>query len=95
MITIWALSILAFLIVQLPPGDFADTYVLELLGNSPVAGGAFADVLEANLRREFGLDKPVIVQYSKWAWRGLRGDFGMSLEFKRPVVELVRERLGF
>ncbi len=88
MITIWALSILAFLVVQLPPGDFADTYVLELLGNSPVAGGQFADQLEANLRREFGLDKPVIVQYTKWAWKGLRGDFGISLEFKRPVAEI-------
>lgn len=93
MVTIWALSILAFLVVQLPPGDFADTYVLELLGNSPVAGGQFAEVLEANLRREFGLDKPVIVQYTKWAWKGLRGDFGISLEFKRPVAEIVRERL--
>jgi len=94
-ITIWALSFLSFLIIQLPPGDFVDTYIQELFAGSWATGGATgaSDALEETLRVQFGLDKPFIVQYGKWAWKMVQGDFGQSLEFQKPVAEIVRERL--
>jgi peptide/nickel transport system permease protein len=94
-ITIWALSVLSFLIIQRPPGDFVDTYVQELFAGSWATGGggAVTDQLEETLRIQFGLDKPFIVQYGKWAWKMVQGDFGQSLEFQKPVAEIVRERL--
>ena len=94
-ITIWALSLLSFLIIQLPPGDFVDTYVQELFAGSWASGGAsqVSDALEETLREQFGLNQPFFVQYGKWAWKMVRGDFGQSLEFQKPVADVVRERL--
>ncbi len=94
LLTIWALSVLSFVIIQLPPGDYADQYVLELVGGRQgVMGGDLQDVLEKNLRNQYGLDQPMFVQYLKWAGKMVRGDFGQSLEFQRPVREVVGERL--
>ena len=94
-ITIWALSVLSFVIIQLPPGDFVDTYIQELFAGSWATGGAGAasDALEETLREQFGLNQPFFVQYGKWAWKMVRGDFGQSLEFQKPVAELVGDRL--
>ncbi len=95
-LTIWALSVLSFIIIQLPPGDYVDTYIIELMTGgyeSGDSGGGVTDALEKTLRAQYGLDKPMYVQYSKWAWRVLHGDFGQSLEFEKPVAEIVRERL--
>ena len=94
LLTIWALSVIAFVIIQLPPGDYVDQYVLELVGGRQgVMGGAFQDVIEENLRNQYGLDQPIFVQYLKWAGKVVRGDFGQSLEFQKPVREIVGERL--
>ena len=95
LITIWALSVLSFVIIQLPPGDFVDTYVLELLtgGAEDTGTVAISESLEKTLRAQYGLDKPMFIQYSKWAWKVVRGDLGSSLEFQKPVAEIVRERL--
>ncbi len=94
LLTIWALSVLSFVIIQLPPGDYADEYVLELVGGRQgVMGGDLQDVLEENLRNQYGLNQPLFVQYLKWAGKMVRGDFGQSLEFQRPVREVVGERL--
>ena len=95
-LTIWALSVLSFTVIQLPPGDYVDTYIIELMTGgyeSGDSGGGVTDALEKTLRAQYGLDKPMYVQYSKWAWRVLQGDFGQSLEFEKPVSEIVRERL--
>ena len=95
LLTIWALSVISFVIIQLPPGDYADEYVKELLQGGWATGGAgaIAEELEKNLRQQYGLDQPLFVQYGKWAWRILKGDFGQSLEFQKPVREVVGERL--
>jgi len=84
-VTIWALSVLSFLIIQLPPGDFVDTYVQELFAGSWATGGATqaSDALEETLRTQFGLDKPFIVQYGKWAWKMVQGDFGLKKERRK------------
>ena len=96
LLTIWMLSILSFFIIQLPPGDYVDTYIIELMTGgyeSGDSGGGVTDALEKTLRAQYGLDKPMYVQYAKWAWRVLHGDFGQSLEFEKPVAEIVRGRL--
>ena len=58
-----------------------------------MVGTPAALIIEEQLRRDFGLDQPIFVQYGKWAWKWVRGDFGISLEYRRPVREIVGERL--
>ena len=94
MITIWALSMISFVVIQLPPGDFVDQYILELLAGGGLVGSSnIQATMEINLRHQYGLDRPLFVQYGKWVWKMGHGDFGTSLEFAKPVIELVRERL--
>lgn len=81
-------SIVAFAIILAPPGDFLSDYVAQLAQQ----GEASALDLEA-LRRQYGLDQPVVAQYGKWIWGVLRWDLGMSLEWRKPVTDMVNERL--
>lgn len=89
--TMIGISVIAFLIIQLPPGDYL-TSVIARMSDS----GQTVDPAEvARLRRIYGLDDPVLVQY--WHWITgivLRGDFGYSFEWGRPVSELIWERIG-
>ena len=93
LITIWAISVLSFIIIQLPPGDFVTTYIETQAGGPAMMGTPAGQVIEKALRAEYGLDRPIFVQYARWAWKFVRGDFGISLEYKRPVREIVGERL--
>jgi peptide/nickel transport system permease protein len=94
MLTIWALSVISFVVIQLPPGDFVDQYILELLAGGGLLGSSnIQETMEINLRHQYGLDKPLFVQYGKWVWKMGQGDFGSSLEFSKPVIEIVKERL--
>jgi len=86
--TIWAVSVLSFAIIQLPPGDFSTTY-LARLADAGVAAAAEAD----QIRAAYGLDQPMYVQYLKWVGQLLHGDLGMSLSYNRPVADVVGDRL--
>jgi peptide/nickel transport system permease protein len=88
-LTIWAISIVAYLIIQLPPGDYVTTYIAKLTESGTTASAAAV----AKLREQFGLDQPIWIQYGKWMVRVLQGDFGLSLLYVRPVSELVGDRL--
>lgn len=89
LITIWAISVVTFVIIQLPPGDFVDAYIANLS-----ASGSMVSAQEAQaLRQLYGLDQPIWVQYIKWAGRVVQGDFGMSMEWGRPVTEVLGDRL--
>jgi peptide/nickel transport system permease protein len=89
LLTIWSISILTFIIIQLPPGDFADAYIAQLS-----ASGSTVSLDEvAALREMYGLGEPMHVQYVKWMSRVLVGDFGYSMEWRRPVVEVIGDRL--
>jgi peptide/nickel transport system permease protein len=79
----------SFVIIQLPPGDYVDAYVglLEAQGDVVTADR------EAQLREVFGLNRPVVTQYLAWIGNGLRGDFGLSFEYRRPVVDVIGDRL--
>ena len=94
LLTIWALSVISFVIIQLPPGDFVDTYIQELMFGNVATGAAIGGgQFETTLREQFGLDQPIYLQYLRWAGKLVRGDFGQSLEFQKPVSEIVSERL--
>lgn len=89
LVTIWAISVVSFVIIQLPPGDFVDTYITNL-----AASGSAVRAEEAQaLREQYGLDKPIWVQYWKWITKVAVGDFGMSMEWGRPVIEVIGDRL--
>jgi peptide/nickel transport system permease protein len=84
-------SFLAFVLIQLPPGDFVTTYIATLAGSNEVVDQNTA----ADLRARFGLDQPMIIQYFKWiSGIVLRGDFGLSFEWQQPVGDLIWERMA-
>jgi peptide/nickel transport system permease protein len=88
--TLFLVSILTFIIIQLPPGDFMTS--LQSLAASSGSGADQASM--DTLRHLYGLDEPVSVQYFKWISGFVRGDFGYSFEWKRPVAELIVDRLA-
>ena len=88
-LTIWAISILSFVIIKLPPGDYVTSYIAQMS-----ASGGFVSEQEAEaLRQEYGLNQPGYVQYLRWMKMVVRGRFGVALEWKRPVVEVIGDRL--
>ena len=88
-VTMWAITVLSFIIIQLPPGDFVDAYIARLSASGSSVSAAEAE----NLRKLYGLDQPYAVQYAKWMGRILKGDFGESMEWQRPVAEVLGDRL--
>jgi peptide/nickel transport system permease protein len=82
-------SVAVFAIVQAPPGDFLTAYTATLASSGTSIS---AEHLEA-LRREYGLDQPLAVQFLKWMRNLLGGNLGLSLEYQRPNAELIGERL--
>jgi len=85
-----AVSILAFTIIQLPPGDYLTTRIAQLkLEGSP----ATEEEIDS-LRKQYGLDKPYHVRYLKWMWGMLHGDLGKSFIYRRPVTQLIGERIA-
>ena len=87
--TLFAISIITFVIIQLPPGDYLSTYIAELQSQ-----GENVDIskIEA-LRAQYGLDKSMIEQYWFWVLGLLQGDLGFSFEYQLPVSEIVGDRL--
>jgi peptide/nickel transport system permease protein len=87
--TVWAVSVLAFAIIQLPPGDYITSYIAQMAATGSVVSEQEAE----NLRILYGLDQPIYVQYYKWMKLIAQGDFGMSMEWGRPVIEVIGDRL--
>jgi len=90
-IVLLVVSVTAFTIIQLPPGDWVTSYIRDLEMTSNLSHRAQA----ATLRKRYGLDLPVYLQYFKWMGNMLQGDFGDSFTYHRPVSELIAERLPF
>ena len=88
--TIWAVSFIAFAIIQLPPGDYLTTYVAQLSADGDRVDPAAIQAL----RDQYGFGEPYLVQYWKWLGGLVHGDFGRSFEWKAPVSELIWGRLG-
>ena len=87
--TLIFISIVSFVIIQLPPGDYLTTYVANLAA----AGEELSEEEIAGLRAYYGLNQPAYVQYFKWITNFVRGDMGLSFYWDRPVNRLVGERL--
>ncbi len=88
--TLLAISILTFVIIQLPPGNYLDTLISELR-----AAGETADLQKVEfLRTQYGLDQPMWMQYWIWLTGLLHGDLGYSFEYDRPVTAIIGERLA-
>lgn len=88
--TLLVISIISFIIIQLPPGDYLTTMIANLAETGEDADQATIE----SLRVRYGLDKPLYVQYGKWMWGVVQGDFGQSFSTGKPVKELIWERLG-
>ena len=83
-LTAWLATLVVFAVLEVVPGDPA----LLMLGTSAQPEAVAA------LRHQMGLDQPVPVRYVRWVGGMLRGDFGTSLTYARPVADLVAERLA-
>ncbi|MBK1868761.1 ABC transporter permease [Taklimakanibacter albus] len=87
--TLVIISALVFTIIELPPGDYFESYVAELQAQGESVN---AEQIEA-LRQEYGFDKPPVVRYFHWVAGMLTGDFGYSFEYRLPVMDVVGDRL--
>lgn len=88
-IILLALSVVSFVIIQLPPGDYLTNYIEQL-----EASGQFTSKAQiASLERQYGLDLPIYLQYFKWMWNMLHGNMGRSFRWNMPVNKLIAERL--
>ena len=89
--TLFGMSIIAFLIIQLPPGDYITSMIASMSDSGQNADPAQIEAL----RRAYGFDDPVWVQYFKWITGIIfRGDFGYWFQWNRPVADLIWERMG-
>jgi peptide/nickel transport system permease protein len=87
--TLIAISIIVFVIIQLPPGDYLETYIAELQSR----GESVDEQHVAFLREAYGFDRPMWEQYLHWIFGMLKGDFGFSFEYNLPVAAVVGDRL--
>ncbi len=84
------LSIISFVIIQLPPGDYLTTYIMQL----KMQGFEATDAQVAQMSQQYGLDKPLYTQYFMWMRNILLyGDFGRSFQWNKPVSEVIGERI--
>jgi peptide/nickel transport system permease protein len=83
------ISVVSFTIIQLPPSDYVDIRVAQLMAQGQVVAEAEIE----SLKRLYGLDQPPLQQYLGWAWRLLHGNLGRSFKFEQPVADLIMERL--
>jgi len=87
--TLLVVTIVSFVIIEAPPGDFMDTYVENLIRQQQAVDPSEI----ASLRARYGLDDPWAMRYVKWLRRVLQGDLGRSLQWNQPVAKLILERL--
>src|SRR6185436_1039991 len=87
--TLFVISVISFVVIQLPPGDFLTAHIAVLQGQGQLVDQSLIDAMP----RQYGLDQPMYVQYFKWiSGIMLHGDFGQSLQWRQPVSELIWER---
>jgi peptide/nickel transport system permease protein len=87
--TLLIISALIFTIIELPPGDYFDTYLAELQAQGE---GVNTDQIEA-LKQQYGFDQPPVIRYFHWVAGMLQGDFGYSFEYNLPVSDVVGDRM--
>jgi peptide/nickel transport system permease protein len=88
-ITVFAITLVTFVILKLPPVDFVTAYAAQAAASGSAISPAEADAM----RLAYGLNQPLWVQYWKWLSMVATGDFGRSFEYGRPVTEVIGDRL--
>lgn len=91
LIMVVLVSFVSFVIIKLPPGDFLTQKMEQLRSRGDRSAEARID----QYRVRYGLDRPFIEQYTGWVTKFIKGDFGESFEYERPVKDLLGERLLF
>ena len=89
LITIWVVTVISFALIQLPPGDYITSYVAQLMSQ----GEQVSDQEAEQLRQQYGLGDPFVVQYYKWLEKAAVGNFGISMEYQRPVTQVIGDRI--
>jgi peptide/nickel transport system permease protein len=89
LIMVILVSFVGFCIIKLPPGDFLTQKLIQLQAR----GDKSAEGQVAILRQRYGLDQPFLVQYWGWASKFVVGNFGDSMEYEKPVAQLLGERV--
>src|SRR5690349_10326523 len=90
-VSIFAISILSFVLIELPPGSALDQKIAQMRQSG-------ADISAEQIRAledRYGLRDPVYVKYTKWVTHAIHGDFGQSFTLDQPVGTLIWSRLGF
>ena len=89
-VALFAVSVISFFIINLPKGDYVTAYIAQLQ-----ATGSLVDAEEAiNLRKFYGIDRPLYIQYFKWIWQVIaEQNLGFSFEYNQPVTVVIAERL--
>ena len=88
------ISFITFFVITLPPGDYMTSLQNELTQRSGLSI-AEAKAITDQMRERYGLDKPFIIQYLRWLGGLLRGDFGYSFKYRKPVFEVIWARLAW
>lgn len=88
-VTVFAITLVTFVILHLPPVDFVTAYAAQAAASGSAISAAEADAM----RLAYGLNQPLWVQYWKWISMVAAGDFGRSFEYGRPVTEVIGDRL--
>ena len=88
--TLFAISVVTFVIIQLPPGDFFTTYI----SNMAAMGETVDQTVVQKIKEQYGFDQPIYVQYAKWIWNIVsKGDFGRSFQHGTQVTDMIGERM--
>lgn len=89
-VTLWIITFVVFIVIQLPPGDFVDTMVTDMIAEGETV--TQDDVIR--LKEMYGLNRPVIEQYFDWLGGILTGDWGTSFYYDEGVLSKISEVLG-
>lgn len=83
------MSVFAFVVIQLPPGDYLTSYISNLQQQM----GQVDESVIISLRQQYGMDKPMWQQYILWMAKMFHGDFGQSFQWNQPVSTLIASRM--
>lgn len=90
LLTLFLITFVVFMVIQLPPGDFVDTLVEHMIAE----GEKVSETEIANLKEMYGMNRPFIVQYFSWLKGILTGNWGTSFTYNQPVLTKISETLG-
>ena len=88
---LWLVSIVTFVVIQLPPGDYLSTYISRLEQQS---GGTVSDEEIQALPEQHGMDLPMYKRYLRWLGQVFQGEYGFSYDWQQPVSDIIWERLA-